>query len=122
MKYLYGNSERKNITALADHLLNTLSVFSTLFISTSKYFKRAKGTVIVTLIYQEETATIKFPTVKLHNSELDLLFEEVRHTFGFSPGLNQREWEILQARWMDMPEVVDHDEADEESNADDLKL
>ena len=71
---------------------------------------------------EEETATIKFPAVKWHNSELDLLFEEVRPTFDFPPDLDQREWGILQARWMDMAEVVNHDEADEESNADDLKL
>ena len=60
--------------------------------------------------------------MKWHNLELDLVFEKVRHTFGFPPDLDQREWGILQARWMDMAEVVDHAEADEESNADDLKL
>lgn len=44
-----------------------------------------KGTVEVTLTHADETATIKFPAVKWHNSGLDRLFEEVRNAFGFPP-------------------------------------
>lgn len=76
-----------------------------------------KGTVVVTLSYDEETATIKFPAVRWHNTGLDLLFEEVRQAFSLPPDLDQREWGILQQRWIEMAEVVEHDEADDE-NAD----
>lgn len=81
-----------------------------------------KGTVVVTLSYNGETATIKIPAVKWHNSGLDLLFEEVRHAFGFPPNLDQREWGILQQRWIDMAEEVDHEEKGGESTVDDFKL
>ena len=87
-----------------------------------------KGTVEVTITYDGETTTINFPAVKWHNSGLDLLFEEVRNAFGFPPDLDQREWGLLQQRWIDMAEVVDHDEVDGdnedrgESNADDYTL
>lgn len=83
----------------------------------------------MTLTYDGETATIKFPAVRWHNTGLDLLFEEVRHAFGFPPDLDDREWGIFQQRWIDMAEVVDHDEEDDEineysgeSNADDYDL
>lgn len=75
-----------------------------------------KGTVVVTITYNDETATIKFPAVKWHNSGLDRLFEEVRQAFGFPPDLDQREWGILQQRWIDMAEVVDHDQENDEVN------
>ncbi|ADJ16675.1 hypothetical protein [Halalkalicoccus jeotgali] len=86
------------------------------------------GTVVVTLSYDGETATIKFPTVRWHNTGLDLLFEEVRKAFGYPPDLDESEWGILQQRWIDMAEVVDHADADDdldkenESTAADYKL
>lgn len=84
-----------------------------------------KGTVVVTLTYDGETATIKIPAINWHNSGLNYLFDEVHQAFGFPPNLDEREWGILQQRWIDMAEIVnydDHDDLDNKSNADDLKL
>lgn len=51
-----------------------------------------KGTVVVTITYDEETATIKFPAVRWHNTGLDLFFDEVRQAFSLPPDLDKREW------------------------------
>lgn len=63
-----------------------------------------------------ETATINFPAVKWHNSGLDLFFDEIRQAFSYPPDIDQREWGMLQQRWINMAEIIEADETDEKSD------
>lgn len=81
-----------------------------------------KRTVVVSLSYDGETATIKFPAVNWHNFGLNYLFDEVHQAFGFPPNLDKREWGILQQRWIDMAEIIKADEENDETTKADRNL
>lgn len=72
-----------------------------------------RGTVEITLNHEGLQEVIEIPAVRWHNSGLNHFFDELHAAFGAGHDLDQREWGILQARWIEMAEVVDHDQEDD---------